>query len=388
MKINLSILLFWGVALLILSTQGILMFNIFKLVGMWELKSAVQPTGVLLVFSYFFLSKVPNQLKITQVDFVLFGYFMLTFIVLLFNAEGPGSIYIAIREVFLLFFLIFVFNQMALSKSQWNWILTMVFILVLANIFFTLLIFVIGLERYMVLLTGEFFWGNHPIYKFKISNFVGTKLYRVPALVGEAATLGHFGIFSYFLLRSHKKFKNWAFLSLILVALCFIRSVYVLLILYWLFWGISTNKKFAKFALYSLPLLPIGAFVMTKYNLFDLKSLFMRFDFWQTKISVDYNFLFGGAIGRVGKATTSGGFEDTIDNYWLFLLFSIGITGIVLAILFLYEKSRNNKELLIITLATCIAGLFITLTQSMVILVMLPLMFMNFKNLMNRNQTK
>lgn len=384
MKFNLSIVLFWGVALLILSTQGILMFNVFKLVGMWELKSIVQPLGILFVLSYFLLNKLKNPIRITQVDFVLFGYFLVSFIVLLFNAEGLESIYIAIREVFLFFFLIFVFNQMSLSEKQWNWILRLVLILVLANIFFTLLIYLIGVDRYMVLLTGEFFWGNHPIYKFKISNFLGSKLFRVPALVGEAATLGHFGVFSYFLLRTHKKYKKWAYFSLILVAFCFIRSVYVLFLLYWLFWGISTNKKFVRFALYSLPLIPIGAIIMIKYKLFDLKSLMMRFDFWQSKISVDYNFIFGGAIGTVGKATTSGGFEDTIDNYWLFLLFSIGIMGIALTLLFLYEKSKYNKELLFITLATCISGIFITLTQSMVVIVMLPLLFMNYRDLMKR----
>lgn len=387
MRINLSILLFWGVVLLILSTQGILMFNVFKLVGMWELKSAVQPLAVFLIFLYFFLSKAHGYMKLTQVDFVLLVYFAFSCIFLFVNADGFSSIYIAIREVFLLYILIILFNQMSLSEKQWDWVLLLVFILVLANIVFTFLIYIIGVERYMTLLTGEFFWGNHPEYKFKISNFLRSKLYRVPGLVGEAAALGHFGVFSFFLLKSHKKYKYLAYLSLIPVAFCFIRSVYVVLILYYLLFGISTNKRFARFTLYSLPFLPILLLVMVRYRLLDLESLMMRFDFWQSKISVDYNFWYGGAIGEVGGAATTGGFEDTIDNYWLFLLFSLGVFGIILVLTFFYEKLKQKRELIFIMVAVGISGLFVTLTQSLVILCFVPLLFMNYNNLKSRNES-
>lgn len=388
MRFNLSILLFWGVVLLILSTQGILMFNVFKLFGAWELKSVIQPLGVLLVAVYFIINKLNNPIRISQIDFILFGYFALSFILLLINAESIESVYIGSREVFLIFILIFMFRQLTLSENQWNWIARLVFLLVLANIFFTFLVYVIGLVPYMKLLTGEFFWGNHPIYKFKISNFLHSNLFRVPALVGEAATLGHFGVFAFFLLNKHEKYKKLSYLSLILVAFCFIRSVYLIVILYWIFIGLSTSKRAVKFVLYSLPILPVALVVMVKYGLFDLRSLIMRFDYWQTNILVEYNFIYGGAIGEVGKATTSGGFEDTIDNYWLFLLFSIGIIGIVLAFIFLYEKSRSIKEVFFMTLAVCISGFFITLSQSMVILVMFPMMFMYYKDLKKRSELK
>lgn len=386
MKINLSIILFWGVILLILSTQGILMFNVFNLVGMWQLKSAVQPLGVLLIFLYFIFSRGRGYMKLSQIDVLLLLYFGFSCIFLFQNAEGFESIYIAIREVFLLFILVILFNQMSLSQKQWDWIFLLVFILVLANIVFTFLIYVIGLERYMILLTGEFFWGNHPEYKFKISNFVGTKLYRVPALVGEAAALGHFGVFSFFLLKNHKKYKYLAYLSLIPVAFCFIRSVYVVLILYYFFLGFSTSKKFARLVLYSLPFVPVGLFVMVKNNLLDFKSFLMRLDFWSELSSIDYNFIFGGAIGAVGKASTTGGFEDTIDNYWLFLLFSIGIVGILMVITFFYEKVKSKKEMAFIILAVGISGMFVTLTQSLVVLCFIPLLFMNYNDLKRKDE--
>lgn len=325
-------------------------------------------------------------MKLTQVDLVLLGYFAFSCVFLFLNADGFNSVYIAIREVFLLYILIILFNQMSLSEKQWDWILLFVFVLVLANIFFTFLIYIIGLERYMILLTGEFFWGNHPEYKFKISNFLGSKLYRVPGLVGEAAALGHFGVFSFLLLKNHKKYKYLAYLALIPVAFCFIRSVYLVLILYYFFLGFSTNKRFARMVIYSLPFLPLVIFVMIKNGLLDLQSLMMRLDFWQSKISIDYNFWYGGAIGEVGKASTTGGFEDTIDNYWLFLLFSIGIIGIILVITFLFEKVRNKREITFIIAAVCISGLFVTLTQSLVVLCFIPLLFMNYNNLKSRNE--
>ena len=387
MKINLSILLFWGIVFLILSTQGILMFNVFKLVGMWELKSAVQPLGVFLIFLYFFLSKANGYQKFSQVDFILLAYFAFSCIFLFINADGFNSIYIAIREVFLLYILILLFNQMSLSTKQWDWILLLVFVLVLANIFFTFLIYIIGLERYMILLTGEFFWGNHPEYKFKISNFLGSKLFRVPGLVGEAAALGHFGVFSFFLLKNHKKYKYLAFLALIPVAFCFIRSVYVVLVIYYLLFGVSTNKRFARFVLYSLPFLPVVLFFMVRFRLLDLESLMMRLDFWQSRISVEYNFLYGGAIGKVGGAATTGGFEDTIDNYWLFLLFSVGIIGIILILTFFFEKLKKKRDLAFMVVAVGISGLFVTLTQSLVVLCFIPLLFMNYNFLKSKNET-
>lgn len=385
MKINLSIFLFWGVLLLVMSTQGVLLFNIFKPLGAWELKSAVQPMGILLIFGYFIASRMHNPIKITEVDIMLFSYFGIMGILLLVQAAGAESVYLGFREVFLIFILIFLFNQFSLSEKQWKWILFIVFALTIANLIFSFLIYMIGLERYMIMLTGEFFWGNHPEYKFKISNFVGAKLYRVPALVGEAATLGHFGAFSFFLLKDRKGYKKLAYLGLVLVAFSFIRSVYVLVLIYFFLLGVSTSKRMVRFVLYSLPVVPVLLFFLMKYNLLDLQSMMMRLSFWQTKISVNYNYLFGGAIGEVGKATITGGFEDTIDNYWLFLLFSTGFIGIFLALTFLYEKSRYKRDLLFIVIATCVSGFFVTLTQSMAILVMLPLLFMNYNDLARQN---
>jgi len=349
----------------------------------------MQPIAVFFILFYFFLGKMgKGYLKITQVDFALFAYFLFSCFFLFKNFSGVESTYIAIREVFLIYILIFIFNLVEISYKQWEYILKFIFLLTILNIIFVFLIFFIGWEEYTKLLVGETFWGIHPEYKFKFSDFFRKsyfELYRVPALIGESAAVGHFGLISFFLLKDHKKFKILAYLSLILVVFCFTRSVYVVIILYFFLLGLTTNKRFARLVLYSLPCFPILAFALFKFNLLDITSLLMRFDFWSELMNVKFNPVYGGAIGTVGLASEADGFETVIDNYWIFLLFSIGIIGLVLCLLFFYEKTKNKSDLVIITISFFISGLFITLTQSLVFVSLFPLLFMNYKYLEKQN---
>jgi hypothetical protein len=347
------------------------------------MKSYVQPFSVAFIFFYFIIVKVlTGSFKVSQIDFLLFFYFSICSVFLYQNATGMESGYIAFREVFLLFLLIYIFNQVKISYKQWNLIQKMILILVFLNIFFTVLVFFVGWSEYTRILVGESFWGIHKEYKFKFSDFVGVsfmKLYRVPALIGESAALGHFGLISFFLLKDHKKFKYISYISLILVALCFTRSVYLVLILYYLLLGMSSSKRFQKFVLYGLLLIPVLIVALLRYGLFDIKSLYMRFDFWNELMEIDFNFIYGGAIGSVGLASAMDGFINVIDNYWLFLIFSIGIIGVILVIFFFYEKTRYKNDLVFITIAFLISGLFITLTQSLVFLSLYPLLFLNYR---------
>lgn len=394
MSFSLKNFLFIGVLLLIISTQGVLTFNLFKLLGgeAWKIKSFVQPFSLAIILFYFMVAKVlTGHLKISQVDILLFFYFAICSVFLYQNATGIESGYIAFREVFLLFLLIYIFNQVKISYKQWNVILKIILILVFLNIFFTILVFFVGWSEYTRILVGESFWGIHEDFKFKFSDFTGVsfiKLYRVPALVGESAALGHLGLISFFLLKDHKKYKYLSYISLVLVALCFTRSVYLVLIVYYLLLGMSSSKRFQKFVLYGLLLIPILIVVLLRYGLFDIKSLYMRFDFWNELMEIDFNFIYGGAIGSVGLASAMDGFINVIDNYWLFLIFSIGIIGVVLVIFFFYEKTRYKKDLAFITIAFLISGLFITLTQSLVFLSLYPLLFLNYRILEDERNRK
>ncbi len=381
--VSLSFVLFLGIILQILSTQGVFMFNFFKLFGNWELKMLVQPISFLILIFYFIFLRPTRMVKIQVSDILLFGYFTLTLIPLLINFESIKSTYIAFREVYLVYILIFLYNQLGLPKRYYSYVMNLIFLFVILNIYFTFLIYQIGWSDYTKLLVGEPFWSNHKIYNFKISNFMGTGIYRVPALVGEAAALGHFGFFSFLLLKNTKRYRYLSYLSLILVAACFVRSVYLITALYFLFTGISTSKKFQRFLLYSIPFIPVLLYFLIKGGLLSTKSLWMRLAFWDSKLDINYNFLWGGAIGKVGGALDSSEFvfSSVLDNYWLLMLYSIGIIGIILIIYFLFEKTNNNKELRIVMLSVLISGMFITLTQSMVILGLFPLLFLsNNKN--------
>ena len=47
----------------------------------------------------------------------------------------------------------------------------------------------------MKLLTGRYFWGIDPEYKFKMSNL--SKFWRSPALIGSPGSAGYFGLIVY-----------------------------------------------------------------------------------------------------------------------------------------------------------------------------------------------
>lgn len=385
MKIKLSLFLLFGISVLILSTQGIMMFNVFKWMGNWQLKTFVQPLGFALIFFYFIFLRKNRKTKITTTDILLFGYFALTLVMLVYNASGIKPVYIAIREVYLLYLAIFVFKQMKLPDKYYDIALKLIYYLTLLNIVFALLVYVVGVERYMKILIGEFFWGTHDEYKFKISNFVGSKLYRVPALLGESVAVGHFGALSFFLLKNHPQYRRKAYWGLVLVAFCFTRSVYLIVALYFVFLAISSSKKIQRYLLYALPVVPVVVGLMIWKNLFDIKSFIMRLQFWQEKMTIDSNGLFGGNIGKIGGAliAKNKGFLSVIDNYWIFIYYSIGWIGIVLILLYFYEQTSGKKDLKMIVGAILISGMFITLTQSMVILVLMPLLFIqNNVNLM------
>lgn len=159
-KFSINRILFWGIFLLVISTQGILTFNIFKLLGgdLWTLKSFVQPFAVSIILFYFLLKLIGSKkIKLTQIDILLFAYFGFSVVFLIQNFSGFESVYIAFREVYLLFILIFIFNQVQVTYKQWNVILNLIFILVLLNIVFTILIFFMDWSQYTKLLVGESF---------------------------------------------------------------------------------------------------------------------------------------------------------------------------------------------------------------------------------------
>ena len=120
-------------------------------------------------------------------------------------------------------------------------------------------------------------------------------------------------------------------------------------------------------------------FVLSNYSILSTTSLLERFELWSIDYELEYNYLFGGAIGNVGGGARGEGFIATLDSYWLFLFFSSGIIGVFLALTFILEKSRNTNKFLFTLIAFGIAGFFVNLTQSIVFLAMFPLLFISIK---------
>lgn len=380
MKIKLDKLFFGSIFLQIIATQGVLTFIVFKFLGNWELKKIVHPLSFLFIVMIF-IFKATKKVKITLLDVFLFGYFCLQFVFLIYNVDSLKSFYIAFREFYFVFILIFIFAQIELKQNQLNKLLSIIFYLVIINCAFIGLTYVLGSESYMKMLTGRYVWGIDPDYKFQISNFY--KFWRSPALIGNAASVGYFGLFAYFLMDTQESFKRRKYFSLILVLFSFVRSAFLVILVYEFLKFFTQKKNLKKLILIfkvGIPILIFMFLYLTKHNIFSTESLYIRFYLWSNQINVDYNVFYGGAIGNIGGGARGGGFIETLDSYWLFMFLSSGIIGIVISSLFIYEKSKKNNKFLFLLIAFSLSGLLVNLTQSIVFLVLFPILFLKIKD--------
>ena len=379
MKVKLNKFFYWSILFQILATQGVLFFIIFKYIGNWEIKKILHPISFFLVVMVFIV-KSSKKIKITILDILFFGYFLVLLVVMFININNLESAYIVFREVYFVFILVFIFSQVEIRQEQWNKVLNLIFYLLILNSVFILITNYLGPEKYMKMITGRYQWGVDPEYKIKMSNFF--KFWRSPALIGEAASVAYFSVIGYFLMDQNKKFKNKKYIALFPLIFSFVRSAYLVFFLYESL-KFFTKKKNLKILVLifkiGVPLLLILGFVLSKYDILSLESLQQRFYLWENNTKIDYNSFFGGAIGNLGGGARGQGFISTIDSYWLFMLFSSGIIGISLTILFIYEKSIKTNKFLFILLSFLFAGFFVSLTQSLVFLALFPLLFIRFK---------
>lgn len=367
----------------IISVQGIITFNIFKWLGNWQLKAFAHLGSVtltILVILFYRLNK--GTLKLSKVDILLIIYSFLCFFVLLFNTNEFEPTVIAFREVLLVPLLVFLYQQITIPEYYWNKILNLLYFLVILNLGFIVLTHILGPEEYMKLLTGRYRWGNDTEYKFKISSFL--YFWRSPGLIGSPGNVGYFGLLTYLLFDQNEKYKKKVVLPIILAIVGFVRSVYVVLIIYWVlkFFLTKKNLRIIKQAFpYFIPVFLIVGYFLYAKGVLDLTSLFMRIDHWVNDITVDYNVFLGLSIGEAGGAVRGYGFIATLDNYWLLMLISTGLLGIVLLIIFLYDKSLGSIKLRYALVGFFFAGLFITLTQGVSFLVLFPMLFLKTNNL-------
>ena len=379
MKVKLNKFFYWSILFQVLATQGVLSFIIFKFLGNWEIKKLLHPISFFLVVMVFIVQS-SKKIKITILDILFFGYFLVLLVVMFININNLESAYIVFREVYFVFILVFIFSQVEIRQEQWNKVLNLIFYLLILNSVFILITNYLGPEKYMKMITGRYQWGVDPEYKIKMSNFF--KFWRSPALIGEAASVAYFSVIGYLLMDQNKKFKNKKYIALFPLIFSFVRSAYLVFFLYESL-KFFTKKKNLKILVLifkiGVPLLLILGFVLSKYDILSLESLQQRFYLWENNTEIDYNSFFGGAIGNVGGGARGQGFISTIDSYWLFMLFSSGIIGISLTILFIYEKSIKTNKFLFILLSFLFAGFFVSLTQSLVFLALFPLLFIRFK---------
>ncbi len=389
MKLSFNKIFFIFLVLQIFAVQGIITFNIFNWLGNWQLKSFVHLASVFFTLFVVLLYRLNRgTINLSLSDILLIGYSIICVIVLSFNASDLESAVIAFREVLLVGLIIFAYQQIQIPLNYWDKILKLLYILVVANLFFIVLTHILGPEDYMKLLTGRYKWGNDTEYKFKISSFL--YFWRSPGLIGSPGNVGYFGLLTYLLFDQNEKYKKKVVLPIILAIAGFVRSVYVVLVIYWVlkFFLTQKNLRIIKQAFpYFIPVFLIVGYFLYAKGVLDLTSLFMRIDHWVNDITVDYNVFLGLSIGEAGGAVRGDGFIATLDNYWLLMLISTGFVGVVLLIIFLYDKSSGNIKLRYALIGFLFAGLFVTLTQGISFLVLFPMLFLKINNL-NVNQSE
>lgn len=379
MKIKVDQLIFISIVLHIFSTQGVLTYMFFDLFGYWEIKSALQPISMMLLVLSFSLKY--NSIKLKYEDILIGTYSVFLIALLIINVDNLFSFYIGFREVFLIFLLSFLLSQYHFSAKQYKYLVTFLNVLIIINIFMVSLSYYLGPEAYMKLITGRFQWGTDEISKFQISGFLSTFL-RSPGAVGSSGALAYFAVFSYFFfdIKRRQNFKK--ILAFTLLLSTFTRSALLCLFVYEGFKFISHKKNLKKLVYYGkilVPLFIVGIIIIAQLQVFSTTSLYMRLEMWTEELQVDYNWLFGGAIGEVGGTVRGEGVESVLDNYWLFMLYSTGLLGIFLWFVFFYEKSKVSRKKFYFTIGIICSGGFVMLTQAIPFLVMFPLLFANFK---------
>lgn len=381
MKIKIDRIIFISLVFHILSTQGVLTYLFFKYFGVWEFKSALHPVSFLILICSLLL-KI-NTLKVKYEDLLLGFYAFFLLVVLLINVDSFFSFYISIREVFFIFILTFFISQFHFNNKNYKFLSNFLNVLIIINLLMVALTYYMGPEAFMKMLTGRYQWGVDEVTNFQISNYL-SMFWRTPAAVGSSGALAYFALFSYlfFDIKGSQNFKK--LLAFILLFSTFTRSALLCLIVYEGLKYFRLKKNIHNLIKYGKILIPLFiAFVLVAYYLkvFSITSLLMRFDIWANNINVDYNWLFGGSIGEVGGAIRGEGEEAILDNYWLFMLYSTGLLGILIWLIFFFEKAKVSKKKFYFTIGIICSGGFVMLTQAIPFLVMFPLLFANFKDL-------
>lgn len=385
MKFKVDKLIFFSILIHILSTQGVLTYLFFDLFGIWEMKSAIHPLSMMLLLLSFSLKYRNLKLRYEDILFATYAFILLA--LLMYNVNSFFAFYIGFREVFVIFILSFFLSQYQFTDKQYTFLSNFLVFLIIVNLIMVFLTYYLGPEAYMKMLTGRYQWGKDEVTKFKISSFIGG-FHRSPAAVGSSGGLAYFALFSYFILDLKPNQNIKKVLAFVLLLSSFTRSALLCLIIYEGLKYFSFRKNvenLIKYGKYFIPVLILGVIIGLKNQVFSPESLFIRLQIWANEITVDYNFLYGGAIGEVGGSIRGQGFEAILDNYWLFLLYSTGLIGILIWFVFFYEKSKSSRKKFLFIVGIVFSGVFILLSQSIPFLVMFPIIFANFRTSANAN---
>lgn len=379
MNISLQKVVVFCLMLCILSTQGMLNFFVLNLAGNGGLKSLLPPISIALLFCFVLLFK-NKSFRLKVFDIILIAYIVILLLIGVFSGLQISTIFYTFRELLLLFILILLAENTAISQSQAQSINRLLFVLILLNLAAVFYTYIVGSEVYMKTLTGRFFWPKDPKYFFTISTFYD--FIRSPGLVGQFADLGLFAVLSFFIFLRQKASKIYKGAALLLVILALSRTAYVPLLIYLLYYFFTSQrvikfliKYYAILFVISIPII----WVLFQKRVFSTESLLMRFDFWNDIIQQKkFNWMFGGRIGTVGQGSELGWFAQVLDSYWIYLFLTSGLVGLILVFNFFFERVMSYRLLSVVAVGFLLSGLFTTVTQSYSFLLLFPFLFLQY----------
>ena len=165
MNISLQKVVVFCLMLCILSTQGMLNFFVLNLAGNGGLKSLLPPISIALLFCFVLLFK-NKSFRLKVFDIILIAYIVILLLISVFSGLQISTIFYTFRELLLLFILILLAENTAISQSQAQSINRLLFVLILLNLAAVFYTYIVGSEVYMKTLTGRFFWPKDPKYFF------------------------------------------------------------------------------------------------------------------------------------------------------------------------------------------------------------------------------
>lgn len=336
----------------------------------------------ILLFLSICLGLVCRKVKISLDTVILSVYLcFIALINIIIHGINEQCLYLT-RDLYLPLFLFLLLRGLSFDDEAKEWFLKKIVTFCKAYLVVGFILAV--LEQYMgwywtsSFYTGYAFYGQDPLSKVRIAHNFG--LLRVPSMSGNYATFGNYSVLAFCMVifggedkKSIKEVILWSLISMGCIVLSTNKSAlfaYSIINMYilrkYILIGNASLFSVLGYLIASLLIIlsiALGMDATLNENSF-LYSYYQRFDVWREivngvdaiEVIIPYNqFLYGsGAEGVFGFW----------DNTYIYLLFSIGIVGVLILSKIIYSLIKEQEKINRIAIPATIILLVLSLTTN------------------------